>query len=170
MCTCIPWFTYHQFGFFCTFLGRESTLVTETRFKGRACWCPTCRVTRRVLDWIIGFIAPYTFTQPGTTGNTAQSVVCTLSSSPLRTRILSSLVVSWQRIYYGLTVTSHMKYLFHSLIPVLPFSAPANSEDSTLFSVLLNWILLYKHVARSPRKTPSSIVPYCFRRDYRTIA
>jgi hypothetical protein len=40
---------------------------------------------RRVLDWIIGFITPYTFTKPGTTGNTAQSTFCTLSSSPLYT-------------------------------------------------------------------------------------
>jgi hypothetical protein len=43
------------------------------------------------------------------------------------------------------------------------------SRNSTLHSMLLNWIL-YNHCTRTPRKTPSSIFPYCFRHIYRTIA
>jgi hypothetical protein len=67
------------------------------------------RFIRRVSDWMIGFIAPYTLTQLGTTDNTALSLFYTLYSSPLHTHYgsQSSLVVSWQRIYHILTVTSN---------------------------------------------------------------
>jgi hypothetical protein len=41
---------------------------------------------RRVLDWMFGFILPYTLIQLGTTGNTALPLFYTLSSSQLRTR------------------------------------------------------------------------------------
>jgi hypothetical protein len=40
---------------------------------------------RRVLDRMIRFIAPYTFTHFGTTGSTALSLLHTLTSSPLHT-------------------------------------------------------------------------------------
>jgi hypothetical protein len=55
---------------------------------------------RRVLDWMIGFIAPYTVTTLGTTGNTALSLIYTLYNSPLHTQYnsQSSLAISWQRM------------------------------------------------------------------------
>jgi hypothetical protein len=53
------------------------------------------------------------------------SLFYTLSSSPLLTHYdsRSSVVVSWQRIYHSLTVTSTKTraLLFHSLIPFLTF-------------------------------------------------
>jgi hypothetical protein len=58
---------------------------------------------------------------------------------------------------------------FNSSAPqLLSRQAGVSKFDSSL--PLLNLILLYNHFARTSRKTPPSIVPYCFRRVYDTIA
>jgi hypothetical protein len=86
----------------------------------------------------IEFITPYTFTQYGTTGNTALMLFYTLSSSPLYTHQDSEslLVVSWQRIYNSLTVTSNNTWslLLTAQLLSCPYSASANSKDSTQFN------------------------------------
>jgi hypothetical protein len=65
---------------------------------------------RLVLDWMIGFIDTLNeYIQHRTPGNTVLSLFYTLYSSPLYTHYgsQSSLVVSWQRIYNSLPVTSN---------------------------------------------------------------
>jgi hypothetical protein len=63
--------------------------------------------------------------QLGNTGNTALSLFYTLCSSPLHTHWISksSPVVTWQRIFNRLTVTSNHTWgsSLHSLIHFLPF-------------------------------------------------
>jgi hypothetical protein len=117
---------------------------------------------------MIGFIAPYTFTQFGRTGNTALSLFYTLSSSPLQTHYgsRSSIVLFWQRIYHSLTVNFKSQVVFFALPnSFLATSVAANSEDSTrllvytpCYSIRLMTRPFYKPLARIPRKTPPSIV------------
>jgi hypothetical protein len=94
----------------------------------------------------------------------------TLYNSPLHTQ--SSLVVSWQRIYNSLTVTSNytMKTFFHSLINFLPlfcncqlnYSAPkfiswqtgVSELNFSLYTATASFgTLLYNHFAWTTQKT-----------------
>jgi hypothetical protein len=90
-----------------------------------------------VLDWMIGFIDTYTFTQFGTTGNySAIAILHTfqltvphaLGFSVFTGRILAS-DLSQSHCHFN----SHMLYSWHSLIPFLPLPDAANSEPSTQF-------------------------------------
>jgi hypothetical protein len=100
-----------------------------------------------------------------------------------RTRFFeSSLAISWQRIYNSRTnFKSHMKSFlwpnpFLTIILQLPipktqlntipstYPGRLTSRNSTLHSRPFTLILLDNHFARTPRKTLSSLVPYCFRR------
>jgi hypothetical protein len=141
---------------------------------------------RRILDWMIWFIAPYTFT---TRDYRQFQRYCWSIHFPAHrytcTRVLFSIVVSRQRIYNSLTVTSNhtrsplctvqlfsCHYCLLNSIPLLRNSYPGRlaSRNSTLHPMLLSWILLYNHFARILGKRPSSIAPYCFRRVYHTVA
>jgi hypothetical protein len=103
-------------------------------------------------------------------GNTALSLFYTLSSSPLHTHKDSqcSLVLSWQRIYNRLTVTSN-----HTISPLwTPYFLSCHFFSITfdchlqflrlLFYTLSRLVTVpfYNASARTPRKTPSSIVKY----------
>jgi hypothetical protein len=77
---------------------------------------------RRVLNWIIGFIDTL-FTVLGATGTTALPLFYTL------TTLLSSLFVSWQRIYNSITVTSNRKFVALTTQHPLPAKVGTNFAD-----------------------------------------
>jgi hypothetical protein len=78
------------------------------KFIGRSLLKLNNRIFIRVFDWMIGFIDTL-YKVLGSTGNYSAIAIYTLYSSSLHTHqgSQSSLVVSWQRIYNSLTVTSN---------------------------------------------------------------
>jgi hypothetical protein len=87
----------------------------------------------RVLDWIYWQLI---YTQLRTTGNRALSLIYTLHSSPLcmHQGSRSSLVVSWQQIYYSLSVTSDHTWSFLVTAEFLScnYFASANAENCSV--------------------------------------
>jgi hypothetical protein len=72
---------------------------------------------------MIGFIAPYTFTELGTTGNTALSLIYALGFSDFTSSVLATYLSQ-----------SHYHFKSHSFLLSCHYSAAANSEDSTQFN------------------------------------
>jgi hypothetical protein len=83
---------------------------------------------RRGLEWIYWLLIH-------STRDYSATAIFTLYSSPLHTQYVSSqssLVVSWQRFYNSLTVTSN--HTWSLLFPSCHYSATANSEESIRFN------------------------------------
>jgi hypothetical protein len=157
MCACIPWFTYNRFWVFCTFLCRESVLVTETRFKGRACWCPTCRLAFISRDrWCYIYIVTCILTYK--TGSGLDDwIYCTLyihTTLDYRQHSAIGILHTFQftvthavgfsvftsRILATDLLQSHCNFKSHFTAWFLSchYSEPVSSEDSTLCAVRMS--------------------------------
>jgi hypothetical protein len=124
---------------------------------------------------MIGFVAPYTFTQFGTTCN--YSAIAILYSFQLTVAhalgfsVLTSRILATDLSQSHCNLKSHVKSSCHSLIPSLPFllnqlRLPSPELDPILdyCSVLhctpsrLLTVPSYNSSARTPQKTPSTII------------
>jgi hypothetical protein len=135
---------------------------------------------RRVLDWTVGFIAPYTFTKFGTTGNyRAIAILHILQftvAHALAFSVFTSRIQATDSSHSQCNFNSHMKSSLDSQIPFLPLllnhlRMPSPDLDPSLFRLLFctpcysavsTSPLLpntsYNNFARTIRKTPSSVV------------
>jgi hypothetical protein len=111
---------------------------------------------------MIGFIDTYTFTQFETTGSTALSLFCTLSSLPLHTHAHAHALSLFLSLSLGFCVftsrilvrdlsqshynfKSHLKCSWHCLIPFLPFlqlPIPVLLSTTVVYSAVLRLLLL----------------------------
>jgi hypothetical protein len=99
-----------------------------------------CMAYKIGLVWMIGFIAPYTFTQLGTTGN--YSAIAILH--PLQFTVSHTLgfsVFTRRMLATGLSQSpchfkSHVESSFHNLIPFLPFLL---TQFSSSAPKLISW-------------------------------
>jgi hypothetical protein len=79
---------------------------------------------RRILDGMIGFIAPYTFTQLGTTSNYSATVFYTFQFTVPHAQgfsVFTSRILATDLSQSHCNFKSHMKSSLHSLIPFLQF-------------------------------------------------
>jgi hypothetical protein len=108
---------------------------------------------------MIGFIDTYTFTQFGTTGNcSAIAILHTFQFTVAHTlgfSVFTSRIPATDISQSHCPFNTHMTSSWHSLIPLLPFSAASNSEDSTQFSSDYSSVLL--QLLNSQFQFPNSI-------------
>jgi hypothetical protein len=130
---------------------------------------------RLILDWMIGFIAPYTLTPRDYRQYSAIAILHTfqftvshkLGSSVFTSRILQRIFQSHRHF------NSHMKSSWHSLIPFFSFLLSHLRQPSQKFDAILHYFFLlllfstpsqlltvpfYNPSARTIQKTQSSIV------------
>jgi hypothetical protein len=127
----------------------------------------------RVLDGLIGFIAPYTITQIRTSNYSAIAILRTFQftvAHALGFSAFTSHILATDLSQSHCNFKSRVKTSCHSLIPVLPFLQlpfPKTRLDSRLlfytpcYSASTPTVLpntSYYPFARNPRKTPSSVV------------
>jgi hypothetical protein len=142
---------------------------------------------RQVLDWMIGFISPSTFTQFGTTGSySAVAFLHTFEftvAHALGFSVVTSLILATYLSQPHCNFKSHLKSSYRSLIPFLPFllsdlRLPSAEFDQVPFRLLFYTILLrtpfnshsmlysrsvrsYNSSARTPRKTCATCYQEC---------
>jgi hypothetical protein len=119
-----------------------------------------------ILDWIFGFITPYTFTQFGTTGN--YSAIANLHAlqftitHALGFSVFSSRILATDLSQTHCNFKSHVKSSCHSLIPFFPLFCSCHLRR--LYSTALDYfyysyykrpsLSLYNPSAWTPRKEP----------------
>jgi hypothetical protein len=140
-------------------------------------------IIRRVLDWMIEFIAPYTFTTRDYRQYSAVASLHTFQftvTHALGFSVLTSRILATDLSQSRYNFKSHMKSSFHSLIPFLPLfcscqlsSFPSSypgrlaSRTRPSYFPLYCWTLLYNHFVLTAQKTQPILLK---RRVYWSVA
>jgi hypothetical protein len=96
---------------------------------------------RRGLDWMFGFIAPYTFTHFGTTGNYSAIAILHTITHAIGFSVLTSRILATDLSQSHCNFKSHVKSSLHRLIPFLTFllnhlRLPSPELEPVLFRLL----------------------------------
>jgi hypothetical protein len=122
-------------------------------------------------EWMTGFIDTL-FTQLGTAGKYSAIAILHTFSSPLHTHwgSQSSQAVSWQRIYNSLSLQITHEVFAQSNSFFCHFFAVISKIRPNSRQLLPPRNFPLCSLGVDSRKTPSYIVPYCFRRVYLSVA